>query len=150
MTKENTPVEALKPQLDLIPESAMKDLQRLAEIKGYSLHEVIAGWWIRFGEVQTLQIELDYKSDFIKEQRHTIGTFMQEISRLSKRVNELSALIEQREGEAVEFKNWCDKITAMLDEDGDTIVNTYSGLDYNKSYTTQQLHALYEKATKTL
>lgn len=61
MTKE--PVEALKPQLDLIPENSMKDLKRLSELTGHNLESVIAGWWIRFSEVQTLQIELEYQNN---------------------------------------------------------------------------------------
>lgn len=66
-------VEALKPQLDLIPENAKADLKRLSELTGHSFEAVVAGWWIRFGEVQTLEINLHYTQSLLKNLDATIN-----------------------------------------------------------------------------
>lgn len=58
-------VEPTKPRTDLIPEARMNELKRLADITKHPIDALIAGWWLRFGEVQTLQVELDYARSII-------------------------------------------------------------------------------------
>ena len=53
------PVSASQPQPERIPESTMANLSKLSEITGCPIDGIVAGWWVRFGEVQTLQIELE-------------------------------------------------------------------------------------------
>lgn len=110
----------------------------LVEKKDKRIAELSALIEQREGEIGKL-----IEGEHLDELKPRAESWMQERRNWIKEVALLRMHIIKLDGEAIEFKNWCDKITAMLDEDGDTIVNTYSGLDYNKSYTTQQLHALF-------
>jgi hypothetical protein len=43
-----------------------------------------------------------------------------------------------------EFIDWFHKNTAMQDKDGFWIVTTFSGLDYNQTYTIKQLYDFFK------
>ncbi len=57
----------------------------------------------------------------------------------------ISAMKEAVEKGSIGFAVWCEKNIAMKNHDGLFIVATYSGLNFNKAYTIEEIYAHYIK-----
>lgn len=71
--KGNEPISPSKAQPERIGGKIMDELKELAEYTGYDLNGIIAGWWWRIPEVQTLQIELNWANENVRKYEQDIA-----------------------------------------------------------------------------
>lgn len=66
------------------------------------------------------------------------------IENTEKEIHE--AMEQYAQQEAIGFNEWKDKCVAMRATNGRFIVTTFSGLDFNETYTTEQLYNAYQQS----